>query len=119
MRVLALLALLLSTQAFATGGFDCATADKKIEVYGTTGRFYGNPLVGELTLVVDGVENKITKDLILGYWNSGDDLKILAIDSDYNEPQLELIVKRTLRGDKFKGKLKLKDQTVKITCEAE
>ncbi|GAB4012131.1 MAG: hypothetical protein Fur0010_07710 [Bdellovibrio sp.] len=119
MKFLAVIALLFSMNAFATGGFDCATKDKKVEVFGTTGRFYGNPLLGELGLIVDGVETKIAKDHILGYWNMDTELMLIAIDADYVEPVVTLKVKQSRFSDKFVGTVQLKDRTVKIACTVE
>lgn len=119
MKFLAVFAMLLSMNAFATGGFDCASKDKKVEIFGTTGRFYGNPLVGELGLIVDGVESKISKDHILGYWNMDTELKLIAIDEDYVEPVLTLKVKQSRFSDKFVGTAQLKNRTVKVECIVE
>ncbi|PIP95406.1 MAG: hypothetical protein COW00_12950 [Bdellovibrio sp. CG12_big_fil_rev_8_21_14_0_65_39_13] len=119
MRILALLTLLLSSQAFATGGFDCATKDGSVAISGTTGRFYGNPLIGELILTVDGAEAKISKDHILGYWNMDTELKLIAIDEEYVEPVVTLKVKQSRFSDKFKGTIQLKDRTEKIECIVE
>ena len=119
MKLISFLLLLMSFNVYATGGFDCASKDKKVEIYGTTGRIIGNPLVGELGLIVDGVETKIAKDNILGYWNMDTELKLIALDQDYIEPVLILKVEQEIISYKFKGTAQFKDRTVKVECIVE
>lgn len=119
MKYLSILLMMLSFNAYATGGFDCISNDKKVEIYGTTGRFWGNPLIGELGLIVDGVESKIAKDQIIGYWNMDTELKLIAVDSEFADQMLLLKVEQKLISHKFKGTAQLKDRTVKVECTIE
>jgi hypothetical protein len=119
MKYLSILLMILSFNVYATGGFDCISNDKKVEIYGTTGRFWGNPLIGELGLIVDGVESKIAKDQIIGYWNMDTELKLIAVDSEFADQMLLLKVEQKLISHKFKGTAQLKDRTVKVECTIE
>lgn len=101
--------LLISTSAFATGGFYCATEDSNValEISATVPRGFGvqliEPTVINLLNKTAGLPNEM-KSLrfevkeIPQYWNDGSELKILAhkeiFELDfYNETQV--LVKTT------------------------
>lgn len=74
---------LLSLSATATGGFTCTTVgiENQIEIWGTTGRVHGNPIVGDLGVnITNGPELRIPTTQVVGYWNMGEDFKLAIVD---------------------------------------
>lgn len=76
------LALLVSTQAFATGSLYCSTPAKEYEFYGTTGRVPGNPLIGGLLVNTADQTEEFSNANVVGYWNMGDTLKFAVTDDN-------------------------------------
>ena len=122
MKFLALAALLLSLNAHATNGFDCTgyKADgKKVELFGTTGRVPGNPLVSDLTMTVGNIEiaQVIPRNLVVGYWNMGRDLRVAAVDANAENMVLKLRAKLRRNSHIAKGKLTLANgEKIKVKC---
>lgn len=82
-RLFVLLSLVISTQTFATGGFECSSlADGKLLMYGTTGSVAGNPIIA-LTVLEDEKEVNYSRGQIVGYWNYGPELKLSVVDEDF------------------------------------
>lgn len=80
---LGLLLTLLSINTFATGGFTCTTKgiENQIEIWGTTGRVHGNPIVGDIGVnITNGPELRIPKAQVVGYWNMGETFKLAIVD---------------------------------------
>lgn len=116
------LALILSTQAFATGGFYCTTPAKKYEFSGTTGRVYGNPLVGGIYVTVSGQEKKYSKGNVVGYWNMGDNLKFAILDDNAEKLlyKVEASYVYSNEGPNYVGVLTLDSgEFFLVECEAE
>ncbi|MBK27102.1 MAG: hypothetical protein CME70_24070 [Halobacteriovorax sp.] len=110
MKFLALAALLLSLNAHATGGFSCQglKADgEKVELFGTTGRVPGNPLVSDVMMTVGDIETAqvFPKDQVVGYWSMGKSIKLAIVDSNAEEIILKLSVKTKKDEDALTGKL--------------
>lgn len=94
-----MMSLLFSMNAMATGGFLCTakidTKDAQVDVQisGNTGRVSGNPLIADLQIGIDGLSDlqfSIPKNQIVGYWNQGAELKINALNSDFEKSQVLL-----------------------------
>lgn len=113
---------LLSLNSFATGSLYCATEQTEYEFFASTGRVYGNPIVGGL-LVNNNVSEETEEYLnsqIVGYWNMGDDLK-LAVTDDQAMELLYLIEAKYIGGEEgplYEGTLTLANGSVlKVSCE--
>ena len=114
------LSLMLASNAFATGGFYCFNKDKSLEISGTTGRLYGNPIVDSVYLTNNGTESVFKKINAVGYWNMGNDLKLAVIDNDFMDMEFVLEAKKSLFSHYFVGKVTLKDDSkVRVKCEME
>lgn len=83
---IALSALLFSLNSFASGGFFCDAKvttlmdQTDIQISGPTGHVVGNPLIGDITIAVDGTEAKISKTQVVGYWGEGPLLQLHVVD---------------------------------------
>ena len=125
MKLLALAALLISLNAHATGGFDCVgyKADgKKVEVFGTTGRVPGNPLVSDVMMIVgnEEVAQVFPRNQVVGYWNMGRDLRVAIVDSNAEQIVLKLRARYKRNSPNAKGKLTLENgEKVRVKCIAE
>lgn len=125
MKFLALAALLLSLNAHATGGFDCVGTKangEKVEVFGTTGRVPGNPLVSDIMMTegAEEVAQVFSKDLVVGYWNMGKRLMFAVVDQNAEKIVLKLKAKYKRNSPDAKGKLTLPSgEKVKVKCIAE
>lgn len=81
-KLFILLSLMISTQTFATGGFECNSLDGKLVMYGTTASVAGNPLIA-LTVLKGEEEVSYSRTQIVGYWNYGPELKLFVLDEEY------------------------------------
>lgn len=116
------LALILSTQAFATGGFYCSTPAKEYEFYGTTGRVPGNPLVGSLHVNTSAQAQEFDRLQVVGYWNMGDTLKFAVLDDNAENLVYTVEAFRVPSEEmpKFVGSLSFQSgDAVFIECEVE
>lgn len=78
--------------AYATGGFECKTVDKSIEILGTTAARVGNPLIS-VTVLNNGRETVYSKAQAVAYWNlSQKELKLALADDKYTQIDYELQV---------------------------
>jgi hypothetical protein len=127
--ILASVSLLISMNAFATGGFTCdakinnADAQVDIQISANTGRVMGSPIVGDLNIGIDGASDlqfTIPTNQIVGFWNYGSDLMIHALDAEAETSQV--LLKYNLETEKgslefnFQG---IKAVTTDITCQFE
>ncbi len=112
--ILILTMTLISTQSFATGTLFCESKDQSFSVEGSVARMYGDPLVGSLYVKAPGAELEIKKDQVINYWSDGDEVKLLALDSDFNLPVLKLETKK--RFGKLKGKATFNNKSFKVEC---
>jgi len=124
MKFIAVIALAFSINAHATGGFDCTGYDngKKIELFGSTGRVAGNPLISNITML-SGTEEVVTvfsKKSVVGYWNMGRSLKLAVIDENADKLVIKLVTRYKRNSPNSKGKLTLPNgKTIKIRCIGE
>lgn len=98
MKKIVLMSLCLTPfmSAHATGGFDCVTVDKSIEVFGTTASAVGNPLIS-VTVLKDGQEIEYSKEQAVAYWNlNQEELKLALADKNYEQIDFELDVKTSV-----------------------
>lgn len=114
-KTLALVLTLLSLQSLATGTLYCESKKKDFVLDGTLGRMQGSPLVGNTYIKINGEEISLERERILNYWNNDDEVKILAIDEDFNNLFFKLETKKNIFG-KFKGKVQTLDQKFKVEC---
>ena len=125
MKFLALIALVFSLNAHATGGFDCTgvkSNGEQVSISGATGRVVGNPLISPVLMTVGNQEiNQVfPRAQVVGYWNIGRYLSLAIIDSNAEKMLVKLEAKFKKRSNIAKGKLILADgEKVKVTCEAE
>lgn len=92
-KMMIFLSLLISSNLYATGGFECTSKKEGILVaYGTTASVVGNPLIA-LTIIENGVEKSYSRDQVMGYWNMGPELKVAVSDQDYMELEYVLETK--------------------------
>ena len=125
MKFLALIALVFTLNAHATGGFDCAGLDadgNTVEVYATTGRVPGNPIVGDVKMTRSPLEivQIFPKTNIVGYWNMGKKLKLAIVDANAENIVLKLKVKFKKNSEVAKGTLTLNgEEKIKVVCNAE
>lgn len=115
------LCLLPFMSAHATGGFDCVTVDKSIEVFGTTAAAPGNPLISA-TVLRDGQEIDYSVTQAVGYWNvNGEELKLALADKEYMQIDYELNVQTSIYDDGVLGYGSLKvageEYSYDITCQ--
>lgn len=117
---------LTSISAFATGGFYCAVETNKLvlEISATTPRGFGAELLeptavklvqknSELPAELKSVDFSISE--IPQYWNSGDDLKILAYKENFdlnyfNVTTVLLETKYDKKTGSYKGKYTVKTE---------
>lgn len=125
MKFMALIALLVSMNAHATGGFTCTGLDaegSKVEVFGTTGRVPGNPLVSDIQLVREPLEiaQVFSQDSVVGYWNISKKFKLAVTDDNAENIILKITAKLKKDTGLYKGKLTLvNDEKIEVTCEME
>lgn len=75
--------LLLSTQTFATGGFECISLkDGELVLFGTTARMAGEPIIS-LSAIEGKKTISYTRDQVAGYWNYGNELKLAVLDDEF------------------------------------
>lgn len=116
---------LLTANTFATGGFYCVTSefDNQVEIWGTTGRVAGNPIVGEVGAnESEGPQLMYTKAQVVGYWNMGDTFKIALLDEEAMKLDyvIEAKIKTTSEGPVALGTLELANgDTSPVTCTLE
>lgn len=134
---------LTSISAFATGGFYCQveTDELVLEVAATTPRGFGLQLIEPTAIKLVQKNSAIPAELksvdysikeIPQYWNSGDDLKILAYKENFdlsyfNNVTVQMETKYDESTGVYKGnysvKTQVNDETYEIvgpiTCEVE
>lgn len=123
--LLGLVLTLLSINSFATGGFYCVSSelDNQVEIWGTTGRVPGNPIVGDVGVnVTNGPQLMYTRGQVVAYWNMGETFKLALIDQ--NAEKLEYVIEakfyETEEAPIAKGVLKLASGELSaVTCELE
>jgi hypothetical protein len=120
--LLVLSTTIFSLQSFATGSLYCVTPQTEYEIFASTARVFGNPIIGGLL-----VNNNLTEETqeflnsqIVGYWNMGDDLKLAVIDEQ--AMGLQFVIKAKFvssdNGPTYIGTLELADgSTFKVSCE--
>lgn len=123
MKILILTGLILATitSARATGGFDCVTVDKSIEIFGTTGSVVGNPLIS-VSVLRNGKEFEYSRSQAVAYWNLDQEkLKLALADKEYTQIDYELDVQTTSydNGAFAYGSLKVAGEqySYDITCQ--
>ena len=124
--LIASITLLLSMNAFASGGFTCNAkiqndeAQVEVQISGSTGRVLGSPIISDLFVGIDGASDlqfKIPQNQIVGFWNLGPDLMVHALDAEAETSQV--LLKYNLETEKgslvfdFQG---IKAVTTDITC---
>jgi hypothetical protein len=125
MKLIAIIALLVSLNAHATGGFTCVGTDAegmKVEVYGTTGRVPGNPLVSDVQMVRAPIEiaQVFNRDTVVGYWSSAKKFKIAIVDANAENIILKITAKKKKDSDILSGKLTIQgDEKIEVNCEME
>lgn len=83
--------LLYSLNSFATGGMYCSgidsTQDKQTDITFNVGtsRVIGNPLLGNIQMTAGNKSFVIEKDRITNYLNYKNEIRIIALDEDFNE----------------------------------
>ncbi len=120
--LLATFALIISSNAWATGGFGCEIKEKglKLEVSGVTSRGFGSALV-ETTAVLKGVirdgKKKVplaitfNKSHVSQYWNMGPELRLAyVIEHDGPVHSMTTVIIET------KGKNKIDNEYLKGTA---
>lgn len=82
-KIAILISIVLSSNLYATGGFECnLESTGSLVAFGTTASVVGNPLIS-LTIIENGLEKTYSRDQIVGYWNIGTQLKVAVTDRDY------------------------------------
>lgn len=90
--VLAVLTAMVSSAAYASGGFTCTDATG-LSVYGGTGRVVGNPLISDVTVDYRGQTiARYPKSQVMGYWNHGNEIRVLVSDADMIDSVAEIRV---------------------------
>ncbi len=125
MKLIAIIALLASLNAHATGGFNCSGLDAEgnnVEVFGTTGRVPGNPLVSDVQMVRAPLEiaQVFNQDSVVGYWNMSKKFKLAITDANAENIILKITAKLKKDTGLYKGKLTVgTDEKIEVTCEME
>jgi len=115
MKALTLVMLtMICGQALATGTLYCESKDKSFVLEGTIGRMNGDPLIGSTYVLADGKEYEVKREQVINYWSDADEIKLMALDSDFNKTLVKLETKK--RFGKFKGYAKVNDVKYKVQC---
>jgi hypothetical protein len=120
------LLLLFSVNAFATGGFHCTGQIKNnetlidISVSGGTSRVEGSPLLSNILVNMDELENfqtEIPKERVVGYWNGDNFFMINIADKEINRSQIKIQYDvQHEAGEMTVNFLGFKETTKKVKC---
>ena len=113
--ILSSILMMISIQTMATGSIYCESKNADFVIEGTVSRMYGDPLVGETYLKIEEEVSSIAKSQVVNYWSDEKEIKLLILDSEFNEVILKLEAKKNIFGN-FKGEAKTANKTYKINC---